>query len=240
MARTPPASRLTPGCMGQRAQHAAHSATPVGPAAPEPEVRWNASPFALVLMHTRILLVLVALFVSVPSSGAAQSSMQPLQLYPEEACRPPFRCDPAILPRSAAHAQAADSFQRRSSNRAEIVGGILGSAVGLAAGGLLGLNAESTSGCASDICGAGGLVGGMLGGTLGAAGGAYLAGRSAGHSVSFPRALGGATLGMLVFGGLSAAVLAASDGAAFPILLVLPIGQGLLTGGFAQNRPQAN
>ena len=139
-------------------------------------------------------------------------------------------------------AQAADTLPRRPSQAAEITGGILGSAAGLVAGSLIGFGAElsyldgdcfETSGC-----GGGALAGAAIGSTLGAAGGAYLGGKLARHDVSFMHALGGATLGLVIFGGLTAVGATLGPEVAVPIAITIPLGQGFLAGGFAQRRPR--
>ncbi len=143
---------------------------------------------------------------------------------------------------SRASAQDADTLPRRPPAGAEVAGGILGSAAGIVAGGLLGLGAELYAGADCEVagCGAGGLAGSVIGGTLGAAGGAYLGGKIAGHDVSFARALGGAALGMAIFGGLTAAIATVDVEVAFPLAISIPLGQGLFAGGSALRRPRGN
>ena len=142
-----------------------------------------------------------------------------------------------FAPLASARAQAQDSTARRPSQAAEITGWILGSAAGIVTGTLVGFSAEAYGGCfEAEICGGGALAGAVLGGTLGAAGGAYLGGKLAGHDVSFRRALGGAALGLAIFGGLTAVVASTDVDFAVPVAITIPLGQGLLAGGAAQRR----
>ncbi|MBD0320655.1 MAG: hypothetical protein ICV87_10000 [Gemmatimonadetes bacterium] len=134
-----------------------------------------------------------------------------------------------------AHAQARDTTAHNSSPGAEITGGVLGSAAGVVVGSLAGFSVEVYGGCIEGgNCGGAALAGAVLGGTLGAAGGAYLGGKLAGHDVSFPRALGGATLGLAIFGGVALATSTVDDEIAIPFIVSIPLGQGFFAGAAAQ------
>lgn len=139
-----------------------------------------------------------------------------------------------------ATAQVADTTQQRRSTAREVTGGIVGSLTGMLVGGAIGLQIESTSGCSGDICGGGAVAGGVIGSTIGAASGAFLAGKQGGHDVSFVRALGGATLGLVIFGGLTAVVARADLELTLPIAFTIPVGQGVFAGGATRRRPRSD
>lgn len=143
-----------------------------------------------------------------------------------------------LAPAAEARGQTPDTLPTRPSGAAEVAGGILGSAAGALVGAVAGLDAESRRGCANDICGGGALVGAALGGTFGAAGGAYLGGRMVGQDISFPRALGGAALGLVIFGGLTAVAASADADLALPLVITIPLGQGLFAAGAGRRRPE--
>jgi hypothetical protein len=120
-----------------------------------------------------------------------------------------------------------------------VVPAVVGSAVGLVAGGYIGAGPfYDATGC----CGGGddpgltsGLAGAVIGATVGSTVGAY-ATRSRGHPVSLSRALLGATVG------IGAGVLVGFAGASIDdfrgLLVGFSIGQGMTTAGYAVPYPE--
>jgi hypothetical protein len=104
--------------------------------------------------------------------------------------------------------------------------GVISGGTGAVVGGAAGLGLASTRGCIEDGCYAGLIFGGLVGWTVGAATGVYLVGARGNRTGSALATYGGATLGLVVGGGLAIA----NHNSMFPVFsfTVMPIAGALI------------
>lgn len=139
------------------------------------------------------------------------------------AVAPPVRAQRLDDARSAARNNAAPELQRPSAVAStpadmpamskQIIGGVLGGAIGLLAGGYAGMRLEMAGGCRpyDDFCGFGGAIAGAaLGEAIGVGTGVWLGGGRRGSGGAIPASFGGALLGIALAAGTGGVLLPAA------------------------------